>query len=105
MGGRKGDGMKVDIDGLAANIKASIGGDRKDEMRFMVDELVRHTKTCEEDCRALLRLVDEAIELFGNVNWDATQDRFEEDVRGIRNRVLETLAQEIQALQQGAEHD
>lgn len=43
--------MKVDLDGLAKNIKDTIGGERADEMRFMVDELISHVKKMEADNR------------------------------------------------------
>jgi hypothetical protein len=39
--------MKVDLDGLASNIKAAIGGPRREEWCFMVDELVRNVKELE----------------------------------------------------------
>jgi hypothetical protein len=36
--------MRVDLDGLARNIKAAIGGPRRDEWRFMVDEIIRELR-------------------------------------------------------------
>lgn len=52
--------MEVDLDGLASNIKAAIGGDRRDEWRFMVDELVRNVKKLEAFKAYVHQRLDEA---------------------------------------------
>jgi len=39
--------VKVDLDGLAANIKAELRGERAQEVACMVDQLVKHVKKLE----------------------------------------------------------
>lgn len=55
--------MKVSLDGLARNIKAEIRGPRRDEMAFMVDEMVRWLKELEAENKRLQRELDEIDKL------------------------------------------
>lgn len=61
------------------------------------------TRQLTEDVRALLKLVDEAMEVFANVNIDSTYDHFDEQVQPIRKRVLAGLAKELHSLGRSCE--
>lgn len=91
--------MEVDLDGLATNIKAAIAGDRAEEMRFMVDEIVRNLKDAERaviaereriltilsNRRVTISLYRELVELILAGDLPATDER---NARNAADRVV-----------------
>lgn len=69
--------MKIDLDGLAANIKGELRGERADEYRFMVEELVRHAKRLE---RVLDELRPRLERLKEKWPWGTMPRRLAEDL-------------------------